>query len=210
MSEEISYTWQGEGGVRIRVTAEPSIVQANACRLIVEPPLYPEGGAHFSRGGDVESPLAQALFALGDISEVLIGGSTVSITTDDAVDWSTYVEKVATVIRDQIYSGAPAVSESFTKNLPSPDAIKEKVQHIIDEAINPAVAGHGGSVMLLDVRGNNVFLEFGGGCQGCAMSYVTLKYGVERLLRERVPEIGQILDTTDHAAGANPFYTPSA
>jgi Fe-S cluster biogenesis protein NfuA len=209
MSEEFSYTWQGEGGRRIRVTVEPSMIQANACRFVVEPPLYPEGGAHFTRGGDVESPLAEALLALGDISEVLIGGSTVTITTDDAQDWAAYGERVANIIRDQINSGAPAVSPSFTESLPSPDVIRSQVQQVIDEAVNPAVAGHGGSVTLLDVRGNNVFLEFGGGCQGCAMSLVTLKFGVERLLRERVPKIGQILDTTDHAAGANPYYAPS-
>ncbi|MCK4774233.1 MAG: NifU family protein [Candidatus Krumholzibacteria bacterium] len=209
MSEEFSYAWQGEGGVRIRVTVEPSMIQANACRFVVEPALYPEGGAHFTRGGEVESPLAEALFALGDISEVLIGGGTLAITTDDAQDWAAYGERAATVIRDHVNSGAPAVSQSFTDSLPAPDVIKGQVQQVMDEAINPAVAGHGGSVVLLDVRGNNVFLEFGGGCQGCAMSLVTLKFGVEKLLRERVPKIGQILDRTDHAAGANPFYTPS-
>ena len=62
---------------------------------------------------------------------------------------------------------------------------------------------------LLDVNNNTVFLEFGGGCQGCGMVSVTLKYGVERAIRDEVPEVGDILDTTDHASGRNPYYAPS-
>jgi Fe-S cluster biogenesis protein NfuA len=56
----------------------------------------------------------------------------------------------------------------------------------------------------------SVYLEFGGGCQGCGMVSVTLKYGVERTIRDEVPEVGDILDTTDHAAGRNPYYAPSS
>ena len=63
---------------------------------------------------------------------------------------------------------------------------------------------------LVDVVNNTIFLEFGGGCQGCGMINVTLKYGVERAIREEVPEVGEILDTTDHAAGHNPYYEPSS
>ena len=92
----------------------------------------------------------------------------------------------------------------------SAETVREKVQEIIDTSINPSVAAHGGVVTLLDVKDNTVYLEFGGGCQGCGMVSVTLKYGVERLIRERVPEVGQILDTTDHASGQNPFYAPAA
>ena len=101
------------------------------------------------------------------------------------------------------------VSPDHKRALPTPDVIRKKVQTLIDQAVSPAVAGHGGSVTLLDVRENNVYLEFGGGCQGCGMSHVTLKYGVERLIREHVPEVGEILDTTDHAGGKNPYYQPT-
>ena len=211
MSEEISYTYKGAGGERIRIIVEPSFNQANVCRFIVEPPVFPEGGVHFAgKDNAVASPLAEAIFELGDISEILIAGNSVSVTTDEAKDWGNYGEKIATLIRDQINSGVPAVSESFTESLPASDLIRAQVQEAIDTAINPSVASHGGVVTLLDVQGNNIFLEFGGGCQGCGMVSVTLKYGVEKLLRDRIPEIGQILDTTDHAAGTNPYYAPSA
>jgi Fe-S cluster biogenesis protein NfuA len=211
MSDEISYSWRGAEGQRIRITVDPSLHQANVCRVIGDPAVYPEGGVHFAgQSNAAQSPLAEALFELGDITEILIAGNSVTITAEEAKDWGDYSAKVATIIRDQINSGIPAVSEAFTDSLPSSEIIREKVQEVIDTAINPAVAAHGGVVTLLDVQGNNIFLEFGGGCQGCGMVSVTLKYGVEKLLRDRIPEIGQILDTTDHAAGTNPYYAPAA
>jgi Fe/S biogenesis protein NfuA len=85
--------------------------------------------------------------------------------------------------------------------------LKTRVQDLIDTAINPAVAGHGGYVELLDVRDNVVYLQMGGGCQGCGAADITLKAGIERLIREEIPEVTEVLDTTDHAAGENPYYT---
>jgi len=85
--------------------------------------------------------------------------------------------------------------------------LKSRVQELIETSINPAVAGHGGYVELLDVKDNIVYLQMGGGCQGCGAADITLKAGIERLIKEEIPEIVEILDTTDHAAGANPYYT---
>ena len=84
-----------------------------------------------------------------------------------------------------------------------------KVQELIDSTINPAVAGHGGFVQLIDVKDNKVYLQMGGGCQGCGAADITLKAGIERLIKEEIPEVAEVLDTTDHAAGRNPYYTPS-
>ena len=86
--------------------------------------------------------------------------------------------------------------------------LKTRVQELIDSMINPAVAGHGGFVELIDVQDNRVYLQMGGGCQGCGAADITLKAGIERLIKEEIPEVAEVLDTTDHAAGANPYYTP--
>jgi Fe/S biogenesis protein NfuA len=83
-----------------------------------------------------------------------------------------------------------------------------KVQELIDSTINPAVAGHGGFVQLVEVKDNKVYLQMGGGCQGCGAADVTLKAGIERLIKEEMPEIEEVLDSTDHASGTNPYYTP--
>ena len=81
-----------------------------------------------------------------------------------------------------------------------------RVQEVIDAEVNPAVAAHGGKVTLVDVRDGEVLVSFGGGCQGCAVVDVTLKQGVEKILKEQIPEIKSILDITDHDSGKNPFY----
>jgi Fe/S biogenesis protein NfuA len=86
--------------------------------------------------------------------------------------------------------------------------LKSRVQELIDTMINPAVASHGGFVELIDVQDNRVYLQMGGGCQGCGAADITLKSGIERLIKEEIPEVTEVLDTTDHASGANPYYTP--
>ena len=88
------------------------------------------------------------------------------------------------------------------------DDLKIRVQELIDTMISPAVAGHGGFVELVDVQDSRVYLQMGGGCQGCGAADVTLKQGIERLIKEEIPEVAEVLDATDHSAGSNPYYTP--
>ena len=92
-----------------------------------------------------------------------------------------------------------------TPDTNTPD-LKTRGQELIDTMINPAVAGHGGYVELIDVQESRVYLQMGGGCQGCGAADVTLKSGIERLIKEELPEITEVLDTTDHASGSNPYY----
>lgn len=88
------------------------------------------------------------------------------------------------------------------------DPIAIEVQKLLDTQINPGVASHGGYVELLDVKDNRVFVRMGGGCQGCGMASVTLKQGVEALLKQVFPDLS-VVDTTDHAGGTNPYYQPA-
>ena len=90
----------------------------------------------------------------------------------------------------------------------STDDLAAKVQELLESTINPAVAGHGGFVQLIEVKDNKVYVQMGGGCQGCGAADITLKAGIERLIKEEIPEIEEVLDTTDHASGDNPYYTP--
>ena len=82
----------------------------------------------------------------------------------------------------------------------------QAVQEVIDGQINPGIAAHGGFVTLLDVKDNVAYISFGGGCQGCGMVDVTLKQGVQVMIKDAVPDLADVLDTTDHAAGTNPYY----
>lgn len=84
--------------------------------------------------------------------------------------------------------------------------VVERIQQVIQERVNPAVAQHGGQVSLVDFREGVAYVRMGGGCQGCGMANVTLTKGVERMLKEAVPEVEEIQDVTNHAAGENPYY----
>ena len=93
-------------------------------------------------------------------------------------------------------------------NTPAWDNPKaQKIQELIDERINPAVAAHGGQIELLNVEDEAIYIHMGGGCQGCGMANVTLKHGIEAMVQEVFPEIKQVIDTTDHASGTNPYYS---
>jgi Fe-S cluster biogenesis protein NfuA len=85
----------------------------------------------------------------------------------------------------------------------------EKIQTLIDDMINPALAMHGGFVELVGVEDGVVSMRMAGGCQGCGAAQITLRHGIEALIRDEIPEVREIRDVTDHAAGENPFYAPT-
>ncbi len=99
--------------------------------------------------------------------------------------------------------------EGFNVENPNPlwrDSKAVGIQKILDDEINPAIASHGGQIVLLDVQGPKVYIQMVGGCQGCAMSTATLRQGVEVAIKDKFPDVTDIIDTTDHASGTNPYY----
>lgn len=82
-----------------------------------------------------------------------------------------------------------------------------QAQMVLEQAVNPALASHGGFATLVGVDGSNVVVTMGGGCQGCAASAMTLREGITKMLKDAIPEIDEVIDATDHTAGENPFYT---
>ncbi len=192
----------------IRITAEPK--DNNTCRFVVDRPIYPDGSAFFgSRERAIGSGLAEKLFAIDGVSAVLIQDNVVTVTAATGGNWMPVAKQVGATIRAVVGSGEKAVSDAVLSSIPDADVIKKRVQSILDQEINPAVAAHGGWVELIDVKRNEVFIRMGGGCVGCGMADVTLKQGVEKTIREAIPEVGAIMDTTDHASGRNPYYSPA-
>ena len=84
--------------------------------------------------------------------------------------------------------------------------VPQRVMQVLEEQINPAIASHGGHAELVAVEGNIAYLRLSGGCQGCGMASVTLSQGIEVAILDSVPEITEVVDVTDHATGANPYY----
>ena len=90
------------------------------------------------------------------------------------------------------------------------DPVSIAVQNVIDSQINPSVGMHGGFVTLLDVKNGTAYVALGGGCHGCGMADVTLKQGIVVAIKGAVPEIREVIDSTDHAGGTNPYYQGQA
>jgi Fe/S biogenesis protein NfuA len=86
------------------------------------------------------------------------------------------------------------------------DPLAGRVQEILDDRVNPGLAGHGGHVSLMEIQDHKVILQFGGGCQGCGMVDTTLRDGVAATLQQMIPEITDVIDITDHEAGETPYY----
>ncbi len=86
--------------------------------------------------------------------------------------------------------------------------LEDRINYILYNEINPALSSHGGMVSLHELAddGKTAVLQFGGGCQGCGMVDVTLKEGVERTLKERIPELESVVDVTDHSQRENAYY----
>ncbi len=93
-------------------------------------------------------------------------------------------------------------------DVPGADAgLVARVRYVLEAEVNPKLAAHSGNCTLVSVEADaTVVLQFGGGCHGCGMVDVTLKQGVEKTLRERIPEITTVRDATDHSDGKKPYY----
>jgi Fe-S cluster biogenesis protein NfuA len=189
----------------IKIQAEPLGVQT-MCKFIVDRPIFENKSYWFGNSEATElSPLAKRFFEIPGIVAVLISHNSITLTKASPHPWPALGPHVGNAIRAHVTSGDATVDQSLVDNLPSPDDIRRRVQDVITQEIAPSVAEHGGTVRVVDVKSNVVMLELGGGCQGCSSATATLKYGVEAAIRRAVPEVGEIVDTTDHASGDNPY-----
>jgi Fe-S cluster biogenesis protein NfuA len=88
------------------------------------------------------------------------------------------------------------------------ESLAEAARGILDAEINPAIAAHRGQVTVAGVTGGWIRVRLEGGCQGCSLAEVTLRQGIEPLLRARLPGMTGLIDVTDHEAGTEPFFSP--
>jgi Fe-S cluster biogenesis protein NfuA len=197
------------GNQAILIKAMPS-TDNTECRLMVNRPLFADKAWYFSSRDTTQgSALAEAVFAVDERIESLLVHDTILtlICRDHGIpDWRLLAEKAGAALRAHLESGVPSLSDEVLAMLPDDDTLSRKVQAVIDEEINPGVASHGGVIRIVKIKGNAVTISMGGGCQGCSSAAMTLKGGIEQAFRNHVPELGAILDATDHAAGSNPYF----
>jgi Fe-S cluster biogenesis protein NfuA len=150
------------------------------------------------------SPLAEALFSLGDVTGVFFGRDFVSVTAGQGTDWSQLKGQVVAILLDQFVLGAPLFSgpdasgimvpaddEDFADD-PADADIVDQIKELLETRIRPAVANDGGDIVYKGFREGVVYLTMQGACSGCPSSSATLKQGIEGLLKHYVPEVLEV------------------
>ena len=189
-----------------KIKAQP--LDSETCVFTTTEPVFASHSFYFGDRKKAQgSPLAEKIFEIEGIKAVLVAHNQVTVTTEGATDWYQVAMQIGGKIRDVLQSDDVPISPKVLDKLPSEDEIRTKVEELFDNEISPTLAAHGGSVELVDVKENEVYIKLGGGCQGCAMARLTLKNGIEKGIRKAVPAVGAIHDTTDHKSGENPYHT---
>ena len=196
--------------VLLRIRAESSRADPHSLRFVVERDVQTGAAATFSNMAATRgAPLPEALFAIAGVASVDVSGAIVTVVKTNDRDWTALKGPIAQAIRDTMAaSSAPLGSGARAAGQTRTDAeIRLAVQEVLDLKANPAIASHGGHVSVTEVRDGVVSMRMSGGCQGCASSAATLRGGVENMIRAAVPEVVDIIDVTDHDAGATPYYS---
>ena len=194
----------------VSIRAESSLADPDTCKFIVSRTLHPGGPFFFgNRERAAGSPLGEQLFALPGVANLLIADSVVTVCKEPAASWSGLKADIGMAIRTQLRTGVPAILEMAVHNQTqgiSEVELTTAVQELLDKEVNRSIANHGGKISIVEVRQGKLSITMSGGCQGCASSQVTLRQGFEVMLKRVAPEIEEVVDVTDHAAGKQPFY----
>ena len=189
----------------IKIRGVPT-VSSQVCKFIVDRPIIKMGDvAYFRKGKEGKSRLPKKLFELGYITKVGIEGDTVVLTSDmKDISWPERGKEIGKVIRDFLALDVPPIVLEAVEE--QDDEVFKEVDDLIENLVNPSVSMHGGVVKLIRVMDGKAYVTMGGGCQGCSAASVTLKRGVETMIVAKVDEIMEVVDITNHDAGANPYY----
>ena len=191
---------------KLKIRGVPTI-SAQVCKFVVggRPIIKLGDAAYFRKGMEGKSILPKSLFKLGYLTKIGIEGDTLVLTSDmKDISWPEKGAEIGKIIRGWLASGAPPIVIEAIEE--QNDEVFLEVAKLIETHVNPSIASHGGIVTLKRVVGDKAYVIMGGGCQGCAASSVTLKAGVESMIKAKVDEINEIVDITNHDAGINPYY----
>lgn len=167
-------------------------------------PVMDVGSRDFATPEEAEaSPLAAAIFSLGDVTGVFFGRDFISVTAAPGVDWLTLKPDVLAILLDHFSANMPlfAPGSAAGISVPADDAMEDdpedaeivaQIRDLIDTRVRPAVANDGGDIVYRGFQQGKVFLQLQGACSGCPSSTMTLKNGIEQLLKYYVPEVTEV------------------
>ena len=186
------------GSDEITITAHPQS-DPMVCKFVVDRKIH-NGNLECKDKGQAKGALLEELFAVEGVSEVQVAEDTVTVVKSASLNWEELGKKIGSALRVAIQSGKKLIPDPS-----SPKEIEKAVKDFLHMQIRPALAQHGGSVELVEIKDDIVYIELSGGCRGCRMAQMTIKNGIETAIKQVVPSIKEVRDTTDHAAGNNPY-----
>jgi Fe-S cluster biogenesis protein NfuA len=182
--------------IQTETTPNPAALKFLPGRKVME-----AGTRDFASPEEAEaSPLAEALFSTGEVSGVFFGRDFISVTAAPGADWRALKGEVLGVLLDHFASAAPLFRAGSAAGIavPPADAVEDdpadaeivaQIRELIETRVRPAVAQDGGDIVYRGFRGGTVYLALHGACSGCPSSTMTLKNGIESLLKHYVPEV---------------------
>ena len=187
--------------IETEATPNPATLKFLPGRIVMD-----AGTRDFATPEEAEaSPLAEMLFALGDVTGVFFGRDFVSVTAAPGVDWVSLKPDVLAILLDHFAANMPLFrqgsagfsvpagdDESVTTDDPADAEIVAQIRELIDTRVRPAVANDGGDIVYRGFDKGKVYLRMQGACAGCPSSSATLKNGIEQLLKYYVPEVTEV------------------
>ncbi|MFO1489755.1 MAG: NifU family protein [Kiritimatiellia bacterium] len=192
--------------IRGEFTPDPEV-----CRFTVNQPILEEGWTLVCRSAAeaAGSRLLETVFAGGDVARVSVSGSVLAVTKATADAWPKVAAKLIPRLKEVVAGGGELVSAEAVRRMKEgadEGNMAALITELFETRVNPSLASHGGWVRLVRIVDRDVHVEMGGGCQGCSASKQTLKFGIERSIRDLCPQVREVVDATDHASGENPYY----
>lgn len=186
--------------IETELTPNPATIKFLPGRVVME-----SGTRDFADHEEAAaSPLAEALFALGDVTGVFFGHSFISVTAAPGVEWASLKPDVLGILLDHFSANmplfhapsagfsVPSVNADYPLDDPADEDIVDQIKELIETRVRPAVANDGGDIIYRGFQKGVVYLQMQGACSGCPSSSATLKNGIEQLLKHYVPEVTEV------------------
>ena len=167
----------------------------NTLKFIPGRTVLAEGSKQYNKDDNcVDSKLVGQLFTIQGVSSVFFGNDFISITKHDDMNWKKIKISILSYLVDHFVSGEPVVTElSINKKYTMPGSkIELQIIKLLNTKIRPAVAQDGGDIIYSKFENGTVFLKLHGACQGCPSSTITLKQGIENMLKHYIPEVKSV------------------
>jgi Fe-S cluster biogenesis protein NfuA len=186
--------------IETELTPNPATIKFLPGRIVMD-----AGTRDFADHEEAEaSPLAEALFGLGDVTGVFFGREFISVTAAPGVNWADLKPDVLSILLDHFSAdmplfnapqagfSVPAADDEYPLDDPADAEIVDQIKELIETRVRPAVAHDGGDIVYRGFQRGVVFLQMQGACSGCPSSSATLKNGIEQLLKHYVPEVTEV------------------